>query len=63
VQGAVDFGKVPGPARKGLGRIERISSNGGQILNGPTEVPGGDWLVNARNPQGSAFSLHARTRE
>ena len=39
--------------------IERINANGGQILNGPMEVPGGDWVVNATDPQGAAFSLHA----
>jgi predicted enzyme related to lactoylglutathione lyase len=40
--------------------IERIKQNGGQILNGPMEVPGGDMIVNAMDPQGGAFSLHAR---
>jgi len=40
--------------------IERVKAAGGQILNGPTEVPGGDWIVNAMDPQGAAFSLHAR---
>ena len=40
--------------------IERIKANGGQILNGPMEVPGGDWVVNAMDPQGAAFSLHAK---
>jgi predicted enzyme related to lactoylglutathione lyase len=40
--------------------IERIKANGGRILNGPMEVPGGDWVVNAMDPQGAAFSLHAR---
>jgi len=40
--------------------IQRITSNGGQILNGPMEVPGGDWVVNAMDPQGAAFALHAR---
>jgi predicted enzyme related to lactoylglutathione lyase len=40
--------------------IERIKANGGQILNGPMEVPGGDQIVNAMDPQGAAFSLHAR---
>jgi predicted enzyme related to lactoylglutathione lyase len=24
------------------------------------EVPGGDWIVNAVDPQGAAFSLHAK---
>lgn len=38
----------------------RITANGGKILNGPMEVPGGDWIVNARDPQGAAFALHAR---
>jgi predicted enzyme related to lactoylglutathione lyase len=40
--------------------VERIKANGGQILNGPMEVPGGDWIVNGMDPQGAAFSLHAR---
>ncbi len=39
---------------------ERIKANGGRILNGPMEVPGGDWVVNAMDPQGAAFGLHAR---
>jgi len=40
--------------------VERIKANGGRILNGPMEVPGGDWVVNAMDPQGAAFGLHAR---
>ena len=40
---------------------ERTKANGGRILNGPMEVPGGDWIVNAMDPQGAAFSLHAKT--
>jgi predicted enzyme related to lactoylglutathione lyase len=39
---------------------ERIKANGGKILNGPMEVPGGDWVLNAMDPQGAAFGLHAR---
>jgi predicted enzyme related to lactoylglutathione lyase len=42
--------------------VERIKANGGQILNGPMEVPGGDWVVNAMDPQGAAFSLHAKAQ-
>ena len=38
----------------------RIKAHGGKILNGPMEVPGGDWIVNAMDPQGASFSLHAR---
>jgi predicted enzyme related to lactoylglutathione lyase len=40
--------------------VERVKANGGRILNGPMEVPGGDWVVNAMDPQGAAFSLHAK---
>lgn len=39
---------------------ERITANGGQVLNGPMEVPGGSWIVNGMDPQGAAFSLHKR---
>ena len=39
---------------------ERIKANGGQVINGPMEVPGGDWIVNGMDPQGAAFALHAR---
>jgi predicted enzyme related to lactoylglutathione lyase len=42
--------------------VERIKANGGAILNGPVEVPGGDMIVNARDPQGAAFSLHAKKK-
>ena len=40
----------------------RITANGGTILNGPMEVPGGDWIVQAMDPQGAAFSLHQRPK-
>jgi predicted enzyme related to lactoylglutathione lyase len=38
--------------------VERVKASGGTILNGPVEVPGGDRIVNAMDPQGAAFSLH-----
>jgi predicted enzyme related to lactoylglutathione lyase len=37
---------------------ELVKSLGGQVLNGPMEVPGGDFIVNCLDPQGAAFSLH-----
>jgi predicted enzyme related to lactoylglutathione lyase len=37
---------------------ERVKAGGGQVLNGPMEVPGGDWVVNCLDPQGAAFGLH-----
>jgi predicted enzyme related to lactoylglutathione lyase len=39
---------------------DRIKANGGTILNGPMDVPGGDRVVNAMDPQGAAFGLHAK---
>jgi predicted enzyme related to lactoylglutathione lyase len=42
--------------------VERVTAGGGKILNGPVEVPGGDMIVNAMDPQGAAFSLHARKK-
>ncbi len=39
---------------------ERVKANGGKILNGPMEVPGGDWVVNAMDPQGAAFGMHSK---
>ncbi len=35
-----------------------VTANGGKILNGPMEVPGGDKIVTCMDPQGGAFSLH-----
>ena len=40
--------------------VERITAGGGTIAFGPMEVPGGDWIVNAMDPQGAPFSLHAK---
>lgn len=42
--------------------IERIKANGGQVLMGPHEVPGGQWIVQALDPQGANFALVAPTR-
>lgn len=32
-------------------------SLGGQIVHGPSEVPGGDWIISGIDPQGAMFSL------
>lgn len=32
---------------------------GGTIVNGPMEVPGGDWVAQILDPQGAAFAVHA----
>jgi predicted enzyme related to lactoylglutathione lyase len=31
---------------------------GGRIVNGPMEVPGGDWIAQIIDPQGAAFAIH-----
>jgi predicted enzyme related to lactoylglutathione lyase len=33
---------------------------GGQVANGPMEVPGGDWIAVGIDPQGVAFAVHSR---
>ena len=35
-------------------------SRGGKIINGPMEVPGGDWIAQGIDPQGAMFSVHSR---
>ena len=37
--------------------IERVKAGGGQILNGPMQVPGGSWIVQCLDPQGAAFAM------
>jgi len=38
---------------------KKVKSAGGQVVNGPMEVPGGDWIVQAIDPQGAMFAAHA----
>lgn len=35
----------------------RVTGGGGKILHGPTQVPGGGWIVQASDPQGAMFAL------
>jgi predicted enzyme related to lactoylglutathione lyase len=37
----------------------RVVAAGGAVIMGPHEVPGGDWVVQARDPQGAMFALVA----
>ena len=41
---------------------DRITKGGGKIVNGPIEVPGGQWVVQAVDPQGAHFNLVAPKR-
>jgi len=36
---------------------ERVKAAGGQVVNGPMEVPGGDWIIQGVDPQKAMFAL------
>ena len=40
----------------------RITTNGGKIINGPMEVPGGSFVVHASDPEGGFFALVSAKR-
>ncbi|MGE0744853.1 MAG: VOC family protein [Rhodospirillales bacterium] len=42
--------------------IARLGERGGQVVNGPMEVPGGAWIVQALDPQGALFALVGQRR-
>ena len=42
--------------------VDAVTSGGGQVLNGPMEVPGGDWIAQCMDPQGAMFAVHARKK-
>lgn len=40
--------------------VERVRSAGGEIGEGPMEVPGNAWIIQGRDPQGATFALVGR---
>jgi len=40
--------------------LEAAKAGGGQVINGPMEVPGGDWIFQGLDPQGAMFAVHAK---
>jgi uncharacterized protein len=42
--------------------VEAVNAGGGQVMNGPMEVPGGDWIAQCMDPQGAMFAVHARKK-
>lgn len=46
----VNVGAIDAAAR-------RVTDAGGKIANGPMEVPGGSWILQAIDPQGALFAL------
>jgi hypothetical protein len=39
---------------------ELVKRLGGRVVNGPMEVPGGDWVAQCLDPQGVLFAVHSR---
>jgi uncharacterized protein len=37
--------------------VKRVEAGSGQVLRGPTEVPGGSWIAQCADPQGAIFAL------
>jgi uncharacterized protein len=42
--------------------VARITKGGGKIAMGPHQVPGGQWIVMALDPQGGSFQLLSATK-
>jgi predicted enzyme related to lactoylglutathione lyase len=40
--------------------LKRVKDKGGEVLNGPMEVPGGDRVAQCHDPEGAAFALYWR---
>jgi len=38
---------------------EAIAKAGAKVINGPMEVPGGDWIAQGLDPQGVMFAVHS----
>ena len=42
------------------GALARVKKDGGTVMHGPMEVPGGDHVAQCLDPQGAAFALHGK---
>ena len=40
-----------------------VTATGGEVVNGPMEVPGGDWIVQVQDPQGATIAFHSSKLE
>jgi predicted enzyme related to lactoylglutathione lyase len=58
----------PGPAqwlsyvivKDAKAAAKTIEASGGKVINGPMEVPGGDWITAGIDPQGVMFAVHSK---
>jgi predicted enzyme related to lactoylglutathione lyase len=39
---------------------ERVRAGGGQVIEGPLELPGGSWIARCMDPQGAMFALEGK---
>ena len=53
LQGWLTYFRVPAL----MAAKSAIEAGGGRVLLGPHEVPGGDWIVVATDPQGAVFGV------
>ena len=44
------------------GLVKPIEQLGAKVINGPMEVPGGDWIVQGLDAQGVMFALHSKKK-
>jgi len=42
--------------------VDRVKEAGGQVVMGPHEVPGGQWVIQGVDPQGASFALLSNTK-
>jgi uncharacterized protein len=40
--------------------VERVKAGGGNVFEGPLELPGGIWIARCADPQGAAFALQGK---
>ena len=40
--------------------MDRVESSGGQVFEGPHELPSGIWIARCRDPHGAAFALQGK---
>ncbi len=38
--------------------VNKVKAGGGSLINGPMEVPGGDWIAQFVDPHGAMFAVH-----
>jgi predicted enzyme related to lactoylglutathione lyase len=43
--------------------MERVRTGGGQVFEGPLEMPGGNWIARCGDPQGAAFALQGQRNQ